>query len=147
MLYVLYNPDGSIHQCNKLYDHNTTGKYDELMNDLGHTFVKDEQLPGLLPPEHFMVHTGLKEIQERPVMNISVSKTRILCGDKDSALLTGCPNKASVQIFSSGYAIYPAFTLDATELEISIPVPCIYKVMIDCWPYKTFIATIEAVLS
>jgi hypothetical protein len=154
MLYALYNPDGSIHQANKVYDHegdDERGKksYDGLLSDLGHKFVKVANAPGLLPPDHYFVDVTAEEIRERPMMGaIEVNKTRIICGDQDSCLITGIPKKATARVtMRDGTEVYPPFVLDAEQLEISIPVPCVYRVWLDLWPYKTFTVDIEAVAS
>lgn len=142
MLYVLYNPDGSIHQANKVYDPDTLD-YDKQLADMGHVFCKVDS-PGLLSPDHFYVDAKSETVAERPVMPIEVSKTKIVPGDQDSAVLTGIPKKASARITSWGVEVYPSFNLDATELEVSIPVPCVYHVEIALWPFKTFSVDIEA---
>lgn len=150
MLYALYNPDGRIHQANKVYDHAgdaERGKksYDDLLNGVGHKFVK-VNAPGLLPPDHWFVDVAAQEVLERPVMGtVEVNKTRIQCGDKDSCLITGIPKQARARItMRDGTEVYPAFVLDAEQLEISIPVPCVYRVFLDLWPYKTFTIEVEA---
>lgn len=140
MLFALYNEDGSIHQANKVYD--PTG-YGDLLNERGYKFVA-AQVEGPLSPDHWMVDIKAKELCERPVMNVSVSKTWVKCGDKDSALFTNCPKQASFCITTSDTPIHSG-VLDATELEVYIPVPCIYRVTLNCWPFKPFAVDIEAV--
>jgi hypothetical protein len=140
MLFALYNEDGSIHQANKVYD--PTG-YDDLLNERDYKFVS-VNTSGPLSPDHWMVSTAIKELCERPTMKIEVNKTRIKCGDKDSALFTNCPKQASFCITTSGIPIQSG-VLDATELEIYIPLPCVYRVTFDMWPFKQFAVDIEAV--
>lgn len=142
MLFCLYNEDGSIHQSNKVYD---PEGYDKLLLDRGHKFIAvNHHMP--LPPDHFMVDIGAKEICERPVMPIEVSKTVIKAGDDDSALFTNCPKDATFSISTGGIPLYGA-NLDATELELHIPVPCVYRVTFDLWPFKQFTIDIEAIAS
>lgn len=144
-LYAIYNPDGSIHQANKVYDSKGL-KYDDQLNDVGYKFVKAESA-GLLPPDEWFVDVAAKELCARPTMHtVEVNKTTILCGDKDSCLITGIPKNASARVaMRDGTEVYPSFVLDAEQLEISIPVPCVYRVYLDLWPYKTFTVEIEAI--
>lgn len=145
MLYALYNEEiGSIHQANKVYDADGLN-YDALLHETGHKFVTVNS-PGLLPPDHWFVDVSAKEICERPVMGtVEVNKTRITCGDQDSCLITGIPKQAKARVtMRDGTEVYPPFVLDAEQLEISIPVPCTYRVYLDLWPYKTLTLEIEA---
>lgn len=148
MLFALHDDDGKIHQANKVYDDHR--KYVGLLRDLGHRFVA-VNAPGLLPPEHWHVdikprYRGqrLTELKERPVMQIEVTKTRIKAGSKDdSAVLKNIPAGARFEVLTSNTSIHSGL-LDGTELELFIPVPCIYRVTLDLWPYKQFQVDIEA---
>jgi len=84
------------------------------------------------------------ELLERPEFPIMQSKTVIKAGDQDSSLFTNVPKDCRVTIIAAGSAIYNDI-LDATELEIAIPVPCIYKVTFEKFPYKPKAFTIEAI--
>lgn len=139
MLYVHHNDDGQIHQANKLYvgdDEHT--KYAALLKDKGDQFIT-LNAPGLLPAEHWFVKSGA--LSERPLMDVDVSKKQIRCGD-DYALFTGCPKKATFRVIAVGQEIWSG-VLDATELQISMPVPLKCKVLLDCWPFKTFEMELE----
>lgn len=140
MLYALHHEDGQIHQANKLYDE--PGRYDTLLNDLGHTYVKADA-PGLLPPEHWYVDVKAKELCERPIMPIEVTKLRIKAGGKDSTVLKNCFAGARFDVRTMNESIHSGL-LDGTELELFIPVPCIYRITLDYWPYKQFQVDIEA---
>lgn len=142
MLFALYNEDGSIHQANKVYE---PEGYDKLLLDRGHTFVA-ANFPGPVSPEHWFVNVKAQEICERPPMQVEVSKTRIRCGNSDFALLKNCPLGATFTISTGGVAVHSGL-LDGTDLELYIPVPCVYRVVLDLWPYKTFTVEIEAVAS
>lgn len=144
-LYAIYKPDGSIHQSNKVYDPKGL-QYDNQLHEMGYEFVKAES-PGLLPPDQWFVDVATKELTARPIMTaVEVNKTTILYGDRDSCLITGIPKQARVTITTrDGTEVYPSFVLDAEQLEISIPVPCVYRVFLDLWPYRTFTVDIEAV--
>lgn len=142
MLFALYNEDGSIHQANKVYD---PKGYDQLLLERGQKFVAAE-CPGPVSPDHWFVNVASQELCERPVMPIQVNKTRIKCGNSDFALLTKCPLGSSFVISTSGVAVHSGL-LDGSALELYIPVPCIYRVVLNRWPFKTFTAEIEAVAS
>ena len=140
MLFAVHNEDGQIIQANKVYD---PEGYDKLLDDSGLKYVA-VQSEGILSPENWFVNVSAKELTERPTMPIEVNKTRIKAGGDDSALLTGIPANAQVVIYAVGAELHRLAKLDATELEIAIPVPCAYTVAIDLWPYKTFRIDIEA---
>lgn len=154
MLYALYHPDGRIHQVNKAYDPEADaarGKksYDELLIERDQTFVK-KQAPGLLQPEHWFVDVKAKEIVERPSMSIEVSKTVIKAGASDHALFTGIPKGATFAIFGPYDALlWPepgqSNLFPATELDLSIPMPCVYRVEFELWPFRKFTVEIEAI--
>jgi hypothetical protein len=143
MLYALHHENGQIHQANKLYggddDHK---KYDILLGDLGHTYVK-ANAPGLLPPEHWMVDVKAQEICERPVMQTAAFAPVIKAGT--NALLLNIPKGAAVAISAAGSVIHSIPKLDGDELEFPIPVPCKYRAMVTLWPFKDCAIDIEAV--
>jgi hypothetical protein len=139
MLYALYNDDGSIHQANKVYDCND---YDKLLLDRGLKFVS-ANLPGPVSPDHWLVDTTANALCERPVMPITVNKTLVKAGANDSALFQNIPRKANCSISTMSAVVYGG-VLDSDELEIAIPVPCIYRVAFELWPYKRFEVDIEA---
>jgi hypothetical protein len=142
MLYALYNPDGSIYQANKVYIDDLES-YDNLLNDLGHKFVKEPEAPGLLPPEHWMVDVKAQEICERPVMPTTAFAPVIKAGR--NALLLNIPKGAAVAISAAGAVIHSIPKLDGDELEFPIPVPCKYRAVVTLWPFKDCVIDIEAV--
>lgn len=138
MFFAVHNEEGRITQGNKVYD---PEGYEDLLREHNYKFVA-ANVPGLLLPDDWYVTS--KELHQRPTMPIEVSKTTIRVGVNDSALFTNCPAKATFTVRASGAVIYSG-TLDATVLEISIPVPCVYEVELNLWPYRTFTQRIEAV--
>lgn len=144
MLYALYNEeDGKIHQANKVYDE--AGRYDDLLNELGHKFVAVNS-PGLLPPEHWYVDVTAKELCERPVMQSTAYANTIKAGT--NAILLNLPIGADITIMALGYQtpvhVFPK--LDGDELEFPLAdVPCIYQAIIRKFPFKDCTITIEAV--
>ncbi len=153
MLYILYNPDGSIHQANRVYDPEPAGQqsYDELLNEKEEAFVKIENAPALLPPDKFYVDVAAKEVVKRPIMPITVSATVIKAGDeKNGAIFRNIPKGVTYAIYGPYDAlIYPvpgtSNLFPATELELSIPMPCTYRVEFELWPYQKFSINIEAI--
>ncbi|SHJ69544.1 hypothetical protein SAMN05444159_1253 [Bradyrhizobium lablabi] len=142
MLYALHQEDGRIHQANKLYDADTK-RYDDLLNDLGHAYVK-ANAPALLPPEHWMVDVKAKEICERPVMRATAYANIIKAGT--NALLLNIPHGADVTILAVGAVIRSVPKLDGDELEFPVAsVPCKYTAVITLWPFKDCTIEIEAI--
>jgi hypothetical protein len=78
-------------------------------------------------------------------MPIEVNKTAIKAGGIDSALITGIPNNAKVVVAAVNAVLHTIDPLDATELEIAIPVPCVYRITISLWPFKDQTISIEAI--
>jgi hypothetical protein len=145
-LFLVYGPDGEIIQANKMYD--PPVNHGKLLDDLGQKYIAVE-LPNPVHQDGFYIDVKASELCERPIMPISVSKNVIKAGGNDSTLIRDIPTGVTFAIVACGAAIYPApgqsDILDGTELEISIPVPCVYTVILNKWPYKTFKVEIEAV--
>lgn len=146
MLYAVHYTDGEtpgeIHQSNKVY-YDDVKPYEDVLNNLGHSYLKLNS-PGLLPPDRFFVDVKQQQLCDRPLMQIAVSKTQIKAGSTtDSAVLKGCPAGAKFDITTGGVSVFSGL-LDGTEMEIFIPVPCIYRITLDFWPFQQFAVEIEA---
>jgi hypothetical protein len=139
MFYAVYEPDGRIIQGIKVYDQ---PDYAKLLNEHGYKFVARNS-PGLLSDQHWYVRDA--ELTERPLMPVEVSRTRIQAGGRDSAVLRGIPAGARFEITTSNITVHSG-PLDGDELELFIPVPCIYRVRLDLWPFQTFGVDIEATI-
>ena len=147
MMYAIYLPDGRIHQCNKHYaGEDELEAYEKLLNENGEKFVK-RQMAGFLPAEHFFVDVNAEEIIERPAMPIEISKPIIQAGsNEDAAIFTGIPAGCLLTVMAANEVIQSIqMGNQDTELELFIPIPCIYRVMFDKWPYRQFVANIEAI--
>ncbi|MGY3605659.1 MULTISPECIES: hypothetical protein [unclassified Bradyrhizobium] len=148
MLYVLYKPDGSIYQANKLFD--PTG-YDDLLREQGHeTFVKyDAHYP--VNPELFYVDVANEDLLARPDMEISVSKPTIKADGNDSVVFTNIPKDVTcaVHIWLQGerIGVYAEKLGEATEFEFAQTSPAIYHISFDKWPYRRFEVAIEVAAS
>jgi hypothetical protein len=142
MLYAIYNHDGSIQQCNKLYSAEN-GKYEKQLNDMGHKWLSVENAPGLLPPERWYVDVKSEDLCERPLMQAVAFASVIKAGG--DALITGIPKGASVTVMAAGETIYSVPALDGDELQFSIPLPCKYRTVIRKWPFQDCNIDIEAV--
>jgi hypothetical protein len=140
-LFAIYNEQGEIDQAIKHFD---PDGYDKLLDDRGLQYIVKEPSEGLIRPGQWYVDITAKELRERPLLATSVDKTVIKAGGGDSALITGIPREARVQIMAAGLVLHAFEKLDADQLEIAIPVPCTYAVAIDVWPYQTWRTTIEA---
>lgn len=147
MFYAVYDAEGRITQAQKIYagpDHQKS--IEDRMHDLGHKFVK-QQRPGILPPELYMASTrpgSIVPLHGRPVMRVSVSSTQIKAGGTDAAVLTGIPKDAQCTVHGAGEVLWSVPIPDG-ELELNIPVPVVYRVVITKWPYQDFKVDIEAI--
>jgi hypothetical protein len=150
MLYMVYNTndhslnEGEVIQANKIWHPTDADKaHEDGMHDLGQIFIKVES-PHVLSPLGYYIDVTAKELMERPVMQIDVSKTHIKAGADDCVLLTRCPSGAKFSV-RAGDLEYESGQLDpdGTEISLSVPVPCTCKIMIDKWPYQSFTATVE----
>jgi hypothetical protein len=140
-LFAVHDAAGQLTQANKVYD---PEGYDKLLDDAGLTYVAVDtnHLPS---SKDWYVNVTAKELAERPLMPIEITKTVIKAGGVDSALITGIPKTAKVVVAAAGAVLHTIDPLDATELEIAIPVPCAYYVTISLWPFKDQIISIEAI--
>ncbi|WP_027578494.1 hypothetical protein [Bradyrhizobium sp. Ai1a-2] len=153
MLYVTYDRDGSINgqlgmitQANKFFGSpQELASYEEVARDqLKQQFIK-ENSPGLVPPEFWYVRNDA--LTERPVLtSIGVTKTIIKPSNGDDyALITGIPADSKYKVYGANELI--AFgVMDSTEMQVSIPVPMVYVIYLDKWPYQTFKLEIRAQL-
>ncbi len=136
--FFVYDEEGKGIQSNKVFE---AEGYGDLLasHDMKFIMTDSSEPLGL---SDWWVNKG--ELLERPEFPIMQSKTVIKAGDQDSSLFTNVPKDCRVTIIAAGSAIYNDI-LDATELEIAIPVPCIYKVTFEKFPYKPKAFTIEAI--
>ena len=136
-VYNIYDETGRITQSNKLY--NPEG-YEASIRELGHNFVAHAgDAPNNI--ERFFIQSAV--LTERPIMPITISKTEIQAGGSDAAVFLGIPKNAKITVTTSSMTIFSQAIPD-TEFEVSIPVPCLYQITIDLWPFKTFATTIKA---
>jgi hypothetical protein len=140
-LFAVHDATGMLTQANKVYD---PEGYDKLLDDAGLTYVAVDTntLPSF---KDWYVNVSAKELIERPVMPIEINKTVIKAGGIDSALITGIPKNAKVVVAAVNTVLHTIDPLDATELEIAIPVRCVYRVTISLWPFKDQTISIEAI--
>ncbi len=142
MLYAVYDPDGRIVQATKTYGQPEYGK---MLADHAMPYV-ETNAPTLISDSEWFVKTSTEELRERPNMSIEVGRNIIKAGGSDSCVARGIPRQAFVTVtMRDGTVIFPTTKYDSDELEISISAPCTYRVMIEHWPYKTFLYEIEAI--
>ncbi|MFC0243686.1 hypothetical protein [Rhodopseudomonas telluris] len=139
MFYAIHDDAGRITQGSKVFAPDEG--YEKQLRDLGHSFATDPQAM-LLSPDDWYVSAGL--LRKRPSLSVLAVRTRIKAGGAETGLLVGVPQAARVTITTGGVIQYQGIP-GATELAIPIPVPCVYRVAIELWPYKTYVAEIEAV--
>jgi hypothetical protein len=137
MLFLIPDGEGRITQANKVYD---PEGYDRRLDDAGVKYVKVDH-PGVLSPDEWMVSDGAPT--ERPSMAVAINKTLIKAGDNDAAILTGAPKDVAFSVSVGGSSVWSG-TLPDGELELSVPTPGVYVVMLKKWPYRDFNVSIEA---
>lgn len=138
MMYAVYDETGRITQASQVYDPNTSAE--DIMRDLGQKWVKQDR--ELVSSDEFYV--SHETLTERPYMHVSATKKVIQAGDNDSTVIRGYPKGSRCIVSTSNHVLHD-FRLDDDELELSIPVPCIYKVHFILWPYRDVELAIEAV--
>jgi hypothetical protein len=143
MFYAIYDAEGRIIQGNKVFwnGEEELTKHELNLNDMEQKFVKKDALH-VLSPDHYFVKR--KRLKERPNLFVTVSANTIKAGGTESAVLRGIPKGARYFITTGGIEVAQG-VMEDTEIEIFIPVPCIYRVTLDMWPYQTFRTDIEAV--
>lgn len=130
---------GRFTQGNKHYD--PDDKYEDQLHALGQKFIKRD-IPGLLSPDEWYALDG--EATERSVMAVKIDKTIIKAGGKDAAVLTGAPKDVSFNVFVGSDVVWSG-TLPDGELELSVPAPGLYRIVLEKWPYQQFKVDVEAV--
>jgi hypothetical protein len=130
---------GRFTQGNKHYDPND--KYEDQIHALGQKFVK-ANIPGLLSPDEWYALDG--EATKRPLMRVTIDKTTIKAGGNDAAVLTGAPKNVSFNVFVGSDVVWSG-TLPDGELELSVPAPGLYRIVLEKWPYQQFKVDVEAV--
>lgn len=138
MMFIVPDEKGQIIQANKVFE---PEGYGDLLDSHGVKYVTSNG-PALLPPELWYVPDGV--LTERPVMDISVSKTTVKAGGTDSSVILGIPKQAEFDVIVTGQSVWNG-TIPDGEFEISVPTPGIYEVVFNLWPYQTFRTQIEAV--
>lgn len=144
MLFLISDDSGRILQANKVYT--DVDKYDSQLreNSINAVRVKHHSL---LSPDRWMVNTdvnSLMRVRLRPIMPLSISKTVIKAGGSDCSVITGVPKGVSFSVTAAGSMIASG-TLPDGEMEITIPCPITYEVLLMKWPYQECRFTIEAV--
>lgn len=138
MLFLIPNEDGRITQANKVYD---PEGYDRRLDEVGVNYVKVDH-PGVLSPDEWMISDGVPA--ERPLMSTRVDKVLIRAGDNDAAILTGAPKDVAFSVSVQGSEVWSG-TLPDGELELSVPTPGLYQLVLTKWPYRDFGVIIEAI--
>lgn len=135
--------EGRITQANKVYSH--TEKYEENLKAHDIDYVKLEH-HSLISTDKWMVNKdknfdGL--VRRRPMMPVSYDKLVIKAGGVDSAIIR-TPKKVACNIRGAQSEIWD-FMLDDGELELAIPLPMIYTVRLQKWPYIDRVLNVEGV--
>lgn len=134
--YSIHDDSGKITQSNTVYAANG---YDKTLRDSGFdTFVRCE-VNQPRHHEHFFVQGG--QMCERKPMAITVSKGTVKAGGADHAVIAGIMPGARLTIVTGGIKLFDEAIPDQ-QIEISIPVPCVYSLTFEKWPYQDFTCSI-----
>lgn len=149
MLYGIYEidgeQDGRVVQANKIWHKDDADeKFEQGLRDFGQRFVKIASAY-VLSAEDYYVDVKAEELIERPVMPIEMSASHLKAGTGDYVLLTGVPASAHWRVMAGG-AEYDSGRLDpdGKEIQFLAPVPATYTIVLERWPYRTFLTKIEA---
>lgn len=136
----VFNPeDGRVTQSNQLSD--PTG-YADILNERDYSFV--QTAGGPLNLDAVWVKGG--RLRTRPRMRITLDRTRIRAGGSDAAVFRRIPKTAKVTVVTGGLVIYHG-VLGIEDLELPIPVPCVYQVTFELWPYQDWTTEVTAYAS
>ena len=130
--FSIHDDDGRITQSNTVYDHKG---YDKILQDHGYKqFVQVKENTPHNHDHHFVIGG---QVSNRPPMPITLSKTTVKAGGADHAVITGIIPGSKLTIITGGIKLFNEAITDA-QIEINIPVPCIYQLIFEKWPYKDF---------
>jgi len=139
-LFLIHDKEsGRIQHASKVYA--PTDEYVNMLNEHGHTHVK-VRTSRLVSPDEWYIRNMRPRI--RPRMPVVVSRTTIGAGESDSVVFTGLPHGVQFKAFMGGFNFQDE-RIEGTELEFSVPVPCICQVSFELWPYQTFRTEIEVI--
>ena len=136
MLFLIHENE-RITQANKVYQ---PEGYAERLNERDDRWISIDH-PGLISSEECYVMND--KLCDRPLMNVQVSTTTIRANTSDASVLVGAPKDTKFVIRAMSTIVWEGILPDG-ELELSVPVPGLYYVSLDKWPYKTFTTMIEA---
>lgn len=149
MQYVFHNPDGKIEHAQKVYlSEQELRAYEQRLTDEVKPFIAVEGVSGLLNPDKIWINEATPQLLcDRPTMPVTVDRTKIIAGGSDTLVIRNIPRAATIRVLSSNIEIYAPMALDTDEVEMSIPVPCVYRFEFELWPYQTCVVEVEAVQS
>ena len=130
--FSIHDDEGRITQSNTVY---SAEGYDKILRDHGFDqFVRvDENNPH--HHERHFVNGG--QVCDRPSMSIRLSKATVKAGGADHSVLTGIMPGSRLTIITGGIKLFDEAISD-TQIEINIPVPCVYELTFHKWPYRDF---------
>lgn len=130
---------GRIDQGNKIYFPDE--QYEAAAKELGQLCFKASDTE-VFNPDFWFAPEGL--MTSRPPMNILLNSNRIQCGDKGAAVFEGLPKPVKWHLVCMGMIVHTDQSTKG-KLEVQVPVPGLYEVRFDQWPYQESRFTFEAV--
>ena len=137
--FTVHDEEGRITQSNKIY---IETDYAKALNN--HGFDKFVQSAHDRPLDTYQKYVHNGDLCDRPQMQIVVDRTRIRAGGNDAAKFSGIIPGTKATVWTSGINIGSEM-IPVDKMELPIPVPCVYRVVFEKWPYKDLVIEVEAV--
>jgi hypothetical protein len=137
LLYLVHDDDGRITQSNKHYDHEG---YDKVLADGGLKFITINT-PKVLMPDEYYVNEGV--LRGRQPMAIRIDQQTMKAG-KTGVTLSNVPNPCRMTVSVGDLAVHNENVTDGSAY-LESPVPGIYKISLDAWPYLPWTIEVECV--
>lgn len=133
-VYAEHDEDGRILQSNQVFNND---KYADCLREHERKFIQHRGKYQNLH-SHFVWNGNLSE---RPTLRLKLSAKKVKPGS--GFKIAGIPAGANVNVKTSdGYELFNGVA-PAKNLDFPTPVPAVYEVNIDKWPYRGWSASVE----
>jgi hypothetical protein len=136
-VFNVHDRNGKLLQSNKLF--NPKG-YADILRERGYTFVEHDA-PAPVDIQRFHVNAGT--LTERPLMPVQASSLQIKAGGNERAAFRNVPKNAKITVTTGGIQLWSG-VVGQSDFDLPIPVPCVYRILIELWPYRDFICEVVA---
>ncbi len=138
MNYLVFNERGELVQSNKVYDHSG---YGDLLSEHNMQYVAVNSDVALRLDDWWVSNN---QLTGRPEMPYNLPRSSFKADGKDGVVLSGLPKPCRVTVTVTG-GIKLVEQEECTEgvVEVSSPVPATYTILIEAWPHKPRVFTVE----